>query len=224
LARYAPFLFVGVFLLWLVTPLVLWLMFDEISERGQAGDLFGSINALFSGLAFAGVIIAILLQRAELALQRTELALTRQELERSASAQESAHQTMQKSMHAQTFKVVLDILDSRDSIEARRFITSDTGRLKQKRPAQWPQDIKNAAEQVVRGFDSVGALVRRNLIPVDYLTLTRSVSLRDYWALLSHYVEHVRAARNDRAFGADFEMLVTLAQEYLKGGVLQDFD
>ena len=43
------------------------------SERGTFGDMFGAVNALFSGLAFVGVIIAILLQRQELQLQRTEL-------------------------------------------------------------------------------------------------------------------------------------------------------
>jgi hypothetical protein len=42
--------------------------------------MFGSVNALFSGLAFAGVIYAIFLQRRELFLQRQELEQTREEL------------------------------------------------------------------------------------------------------------------------------------------------
>ena len=50
-----------------------------VEERGQTGDQFGAINALFSGLAFAGLITTLLLQRQELELQRRELALTRQE-------------------------------------------------------------------------------------------------------------------------------------------------
>lgn len=66
--------------------------FDSWSERGTFGDMFGAVNALFSGLALAGVIYAILLQRAELALQRQELELTREELARSASAQEQSAQ------------------------------------------------------------------------------------------------------------------------------------
>ena len=36
--------------------------------------MFGAVNALFSGLAFAGVVYAIFLQRMDLALQRKELA------------------------------------------------------------------------------------------------------------------------------------------------------
>jgi len=47
--------------------------------RGTFGDMFGSINALFSGLALAGIIITILLQQKELRLQRQELSETRKE-------------------------------------------------------------------------------------------------------------------------------------------------
>jgi hypothetical protein len=47
--------------------------------RGQFGDMFGAINAVFSGLAFAGIIFTIYLQRQELKSQRAELKLTRKE-------------------------------------------------------------------------------------------------------------------------------------------------
>lgn len=60
------------------------------SERGQFGDVFGAANALFSGLAFAGLIYTVWLQREELALQRAELAMTRGELQRAAQAQEAS--------------------------------------------------------------------------------------------------------------------------------------
>jgi len=48
-------------------------------KRGEIGDMFGSINALFSGLALSGIILSILLQRNELQLQRQELINTRLE-------------------------------------------------------------------------------------------------------------------------------------------------
>ena len=53
---------------------------EESAARGQFGDMFGAVNSLFSGLAFAGVIIAIILQSKELKLQREELEQTREEL------------------------------------------------------------------------------------------------------------------------------------------------
>ncbi|TXT38999.1 MAG: hypothetical protein FD138_205 [Planctomycetota bacterium] len=46
----------------------------------EFGDMFGAPNALFSGLAFLGVIVAILLQREELELQREEIRQNRFEL------------------------------------------------------------------------------------------------------------------------------------------------
>jgi hypothetical protein len=49
------------------------------NERGTLGDMFGTVNALFSGLAFAGIIFTILLQRKELGYQRKELRETRAE-------------------------------------------------------------------------------------------------------------------------------------------------
>lgn len=54
--------------------------YPKIEERGQFGDSFRVVNALFAGLAFAGVILAILLQQKELKLQREELELQRTEI------------------------------------------------------------------------------------------------------------------------------------------------
>ena len=89
-------LVITVVVLWLATPFVVSSLYKPPTEAGPFGDLFGSINALFSGLAFAGLIYAILLQRRELELQRLELQATREEMklarseaERSASAQEA---------------------------------------------------------------------------------------------------------------------------------------
>ncbi len=53
----------------------------DSKELGKVGDTFGLINTLFSGLAFAGIIITILLQRIELQEQRKELRLTREEFQ-----------------------------------------------------------------------------------------------------------------------------------------------
>lgn len=49
-------------------------------DGGKLGDSFGLLTSLFNGLAFAGLLIAIKLQRDDLRLQRDELSLQRQEL------------------------------------------------------------------------------------------------------------------------------------------------
>mgnify|MGYP001586239089 CR=1 FL=1 len=83
-------LFAFVVVAWLATLLIVTNVIPGWQERGQFGDLFGSINALFSGLAFAGLIAAILLQHEELKLQRKELKLQREEM--AASRAELANQ------------------------------------------------------------------------------------------------------------------------------------
>ena len=48
---------------WVGTILVVPKFYSAPENAGSFGDMFGSINALFSGLAFVGVILAILLQK-----------------------------------------------------------------------------------------------------------------------------------------------------------------
>lgn len=61
---------------------------------GLFGDSYGAVNSLFSGLAFAGIIYTIILQKKELSLQRDELMQTRIELQRSANAQEKSEKAL----------------------------------------------------------------------------------------------------------------------------------
>ena len=65
-----------------IVGFIIYCNLPDWTNRGQFGDMFGAVNTLFSGLAFAGVIYAIFLQRNELELQRDELRLTRTELNR----------------------------------------------------------------------------------------------------------------------------------------------
>jgi hypothetical protein len=60
----------------------------SINKSGVFGDSFGALTALFSGLAFGGMIVTILLQSKELKLQRYEIRKSREEFRRSISAQE----------------------------------------------------------------------------------------------------------------------------------------
>ena len=91
--------FVGVVILWAAIGLGPFLFYSESSERAAFGDMFGAVNALFAGLAFLGVVYAILLQKEELALQRQELQMTRDELRRTATAQEEASAVLANQFH-----------------------------------------------------------------------------------------------------------------------------
>lgn len=88
-----------------------WKDADE-QRRGTFGDMFGGLNALFSGLAFAGIIITILLQSKELALQRQELKETREELKRTATAQEKSEKALNRQAENLKISAKLSALNS----------------------------------------------------------------------------------------------------------------
>lgn len=86
------------FVMGIVFAWVLFLLFfflvpffgiDKPTKFAELGDAFGVFNALFSALAFAGVIYTILLQRDELELQRKELELQRKQMQRSNEIQQT---------------------------------------------------------------------------------------------------------------------------------------
>lgn len=88
--------------IWALSFLLFTTSWDK-DERGTFGDMFGAVNALFSGLAFAGLIVTLIMQHEELGLQREELAQTNDEL--AAQREEFAAQT--KTMKIQRFENTL---------------------------------------------------------------------------------------------------------------------
>lgn len=88
---------------------VLWVTGQKLSSVGEFGDMYGGINALFSGLAFVGVIIAIMMQSKELSLQRDELEETRKELKGQKEQLQLQNETMQKQQFENTFFQMLKL-------------------------------------------------------------------------------------------------------------------
>ncbi len=94
--------------------LFMYCIFPSDSEkRGQFGDMFGFIGALFSGLAFAGLIVTMLQQREDLQNQKDEIKLQRQDLEAQTEALK-----LQKEEIAQTNK---ELKEQNKTIMLQRF-------------------------------------------------------------------------------------------------------
>jgi hypothetical protein len=72
--------------IWFTYWILVVLFSGNPNNPGTWGDMFGGLNALFSGLAFAGVICTILLQSQELKYQREELELQRKATQGSEEA------------------------------------------------------------------------------------------------------------------------------------------
>lgn len=84
------------------------------------GNSFDPLNALFSGLAFWGVIYAILLQRSELQLQRNELKLTRGEVRGQKEQLETQNATLKQQRFENTFFSLVNLFNNVvNSIEIR---------------------------------------------------------------------------------------------------------
>lgn len=83
-----PIILVGgylFFILWLTQPISVL----SIDKAGVLGDSFGMLNALFTGLAFAGLYLTLKLQQEDLKMMSKESADTREEMKQ---ARIDAHQ------------------------------------------------------------------------------------------------------------------------------------
>lgn len=92
----------GVVLLFLLNFSMVFFIPNK-ETRGTFGDQFGAVNALFSGLAFAGLIYTIILQRRDLELQRNDLKLQREEL--ALNRKEMEEQTAEFEKQNETLRI-----------------------------------------------------------------------------------------------------------------------
>lgn len=80
---------IGIVLIWLGWFWLVQYMYPALDNEGGlvrpgpgvSGDMFGALTALFSGLAFAGLVVTLVMQREELDKQREELLQTRRNFE-----------------------------------------------------------------------------------------------------------------------------------------------
>lgn len=129
--------------LWLGTLLLLKNL--DTSERGTFGDMFGSINALFSGMALAGIIITILLQSQELKYQREELRETRKEFK-------TQNETLKIQRFENTFFNLLNLHHQIVAAMDYQYVTKGAPTFSQQ-IIQVKQTTKSAKEKVINGRD-----------------------------------------------------------------------
>lgn len=95
---------------WSATLLLLYLdNKNGIGDLGTFGDMFGAVNALFSGFALLGIILTILMQSKELRLQRDELKLQRNELKLTREEFKTQNATLKAQRFENTFFQMLNL-------------------------------------------------------------------------------------------------------------------
>ncbi|MCH2232165.1 MAG: hypothetical protein MK105_17650 [Crocinitomicaceae bacterium] len=147
---------IGVFLIvgfWLLAWLLIEFGFTKHEERGTFGDMFGSINALYSGLALGGIILTIFLQKKELKYQRRELRETRREFE-------IQNETLKIQKFENTFfNLIRNHSQMMDTLSEKREYSSDTVvdryRALEEIKGKFSRDLKELntvlTERVIRG-------------------------------------------------------------------------
>lgn len=100
----------AILLLFLLSWLCIDYFITDPQIRGTFGDKFGAVNALFSGLAFAGLIYTIILQKDELSLQREELKQTREEMKQQTMQFEEQNKIIQIQRFENTFFNMMQFL------------------------------------------------------------------------------------------------------------------
>ncbi len=117
----------AIFIAWLVFGVLPLLIIGDSARAGEFGDQFGAVNALFSGIAIAGIIVTILLQRQDIELQREDLRISKDEYARSIQAQREAGESMAAQARFMAASAQLSAL--------RALIDIEEGQLKQLHPA-----------------------------------------------------------------------------------------
>lgn len=94
-------------------------------KRGTFGDMFGVANSIFSGLAFVGVVYAILLQRSEVSIAREELDRTKTMLNDQSTALKEQNNAAKLKSFEDTFFQMLslhnEILSQIDLVDGPRI-------------------------------------------------------------------------------------------------------
>lgn len=96
-----------VILLWVANGLMKFVVNKPIADCGTFGDQFGAVNALFSGLAFVGLIYTIIQQNRSIELQRKDLKNQLRELQQNGKemiAQTKQFEKQNESMNLERFE------------------------------------------------------------------------------------------------------------------------
>ena len=215
-------MFGGVIILFLLNFSMIFFVPNE-NTRGTFGDQFGAVNALFSGLAFAGLIYTIVLQRRDLELQRhdlklqrDELALTRQEMEEQTAEFEKQNETLRIQRFENTFFNMLSQFQEVVN-NLTVMVTTSSGIYESKGrdvfQAQFEKtvvyvDLKNEAKNKARFRGMKGALEKYNLD--GYLYSDTPTCFDHYFRLLYRILKFVKTTSLVTTYEEEYEYTAML--------------
>lgn len=142
--------------IWLYNVYIYPLSVEDLATRAQVGDSFGAVNALFSGLAFAGLIYTIMMQRKELQLQREELAMQRQEMRDSRGELERQNQIQKAQAEIMIAQVKASAAELKVSFYRQQSATGTVGL----------GELDSEIERVAKEVENMGMSLGNKYLPL----------------------------------------------------------
>lgn len=183
------------FAILIVTILYHFLIANVILEkwRGVFGDQYGALNTLFSGFAFAGVIVALILQNHEIKLQRLASAIQERELRRSVDSQAKA---IESSVAVQIFQ----LMGSKEVTESRatafRLYELGVRYPENKKPHEIHDRLEKELCDAIRSagppYEILGQFVELGYLPGDHICLHNAGAIYKLWVISTPYVDTMR--------------------------------
>jgi hypothetical protein len=150
--KWAILIGAGVLISWGGSGFLVYYSFSDPTARGTFGDMFGAINALFSGLALTGVITALIMQIQESKEQK-------EDIQRSRIAQEESVAALKLQMETTKFHIQIEALNHIiDSLNDQITRTKDSRTEGEKRHhaslaqirSKYESDLRNLVEIVLK--------------------------------------------------------------------------
>ena len=136
----------------------------SVSSSGVFGDSFGLLTSLFSGLAFAGLIITIVMQKEELALQREDLSLTRTELKGQKEEFAIQNETLKNQRFENTFFHLLSLHNQ--NVDSLHYDSSRTRKERKGREC-FPDCIRELMLDVTGSYNLGNGSISQEITVVD---------------------------------------------------------
>jgi hypothetical protein len=180
-----------------VTPFVIpriisYFGLEGLNAAGVFGDQFGIANALFSGLAFVGVIAALVLQRRELRYQREDSEHTLNSLNKQARFMEEQVTAAREANTARKLIALSEVLQQESFRRDRGILI---GLVHKKDFNEWTTDEGQSARRACAMWNVVATLVTEVGVP-DSILDSMAYSVTESHKGAEPYLAHVRKNEN----------------------------
>jgi hypothetical protein len=151
----------GVLLVWALSGYFISMWFGKPDGGGTFGDMFGAINALFSGFAFAGLIYTISVQRQELQEQKKAIEMQTEELslQRKAIEMQTEELRMQREETARS----ADQLESQRNLMNLQIAMTTVNELIQSKNKRVEYIRYRINDREEKGLKALTELVKRTM-------------------------------------------------------------